>query len=114
MSSGNFTGIVGPENFVVEQRAAGRSVGKLEVHRLRLAIFSAPAHSEDAVFQKTDKAASETQKVRCAQGKPQQEFVEMSDGAQFGGDIQQLVEFVGLSPSSVTKLGIGNGHRPEP
>ncbi len=76
-----------------------------------LAVFCRPAHVEGAVFQQSDEAASEAEKIRRAQRKLLQELVQLADGAEFGRDIQQLVEFVSLGPGRVVEFRIGDGHR---
>ena len=108
---GNFAGLVGPEDFLVEQGLAGGPGGKHEIHLPGLTVFRRPAHVEGAVFQQSNEAASEAQEVRGAQRKLLQKLIQLADGAQFGRDIQQLMKFVGLGPGRGVKLGIGDGHR---
>ena len=78
-----------------------------------LAVFCRPTHVEGAVFQQSNEAASEAQEIRCPQRKLLQELIQLADGAEFGRNIQQLMEFVGLGAGGVVKLGIGDGHRRE-
>ncbi len=66
---------------------------------------------EGTVFQQSDEAASEAQEICRAQRKLLQELVQLADGAEFGRNVQQLVEFVSPRPGRTVEFRVGDGHR---
>ena len=103
-------GIVGPEWLVVQQSAGRDSIRKDHVDWAGLAVFRSPANSKYSVFQQPDEGAVKTQEIGSANGEALHELVEIADRSQFRRNVQQLLQFLGLSAGGSAEFGVGNGH----
>ena len=111
--TGNFAGVIRPEHLFARQSPACDPLGEHMIHPLRYSLLDTPSHVKDAVLQQSDEAAPKAEEVRGTNYESLHELIELADGAEFGRDLQQLMEFVGLGAGSAVELGISDGDRAE-
>ena len=66
---------------------------------------------ERGFFEKSDEAALEAEEAGGADRRGLHELVEFSGGSKFEGNLENFVQFVGLSARHAVQLGVGDGHR---
>ena len=82
-------------------------------HALGFAFFHGVANPELAIFQQRDEAAPEAQKIGGPQHERLQKVLEIAAGAELGGNLEQLVQFVRLRMRGGVEFGVGDGDRAE-
>ena len=108
--AGELGDVVAPEDLFRDQRLGSDTLGESQIDPARGAFFGAEPDPEGAVFEEPDKAASESEKIGSAHNESFQKFIQVSNGAELGGNLQQLVQFVRLAAGGRIEFGIGHGH----
>ena len=101
--------IVGPEYFLLTQGAGGDALWKNCVHSPRMAANDGTANPEHAIFKQSDKAPAVAEKIGGAHHERLQKMFEIAAGTQFRGDIQQLMQFMGLALRGGAQFGVSHG-----
>ena len=83
VGAGNLGGIVGPEDFAIQQSAATDALRKTDIHPLRLATFLSPTNTKDAPLQQADKAPTKTEEIRGPNHERLHELVQLADRTEF-------------------------------
>ena len=113
IDSGSPAGLVGPENFLRAQGTRGHALRKQRIGPPRFPFFDRVTNPELVLFEKRNEATSETQKVGDPQDEGLQKVIEIAAGAEFGGNLQQLMQFVRLRMRRGVQFRMGHGDRPE-
>jgi hypothetical protein len=66
---------------------------------------------ESSLFEQSDEAALEAEETGGPDHRGLHELVELSGGTEFEGNLEDFVQFVGLSTGHAVQLGIGDGDR---
>ncbi len=96
---GKLGSIVGPEDFLGDERFGGDSFRKSEIELAGRAFLRAQPYPERALLQQPNEGAAEAQEIRRPDHKGFQERIQVSDRAELGRDFQQLVQLVSLAAS---------------
>src|SRR6202041_820994 len=77
----------------------------------RYAFFHSPANMKGIVLDEADEAALEAEETGSAHGRGLHELVELHGGAQFKGNLEDFMQFVGLGTRHAVEFGVGDGDR---
>ena len=109
----NRAGIVSPEDLAVHERAASWAFRKYKLHAARSAALRTPTYPESALFQQPNEGSTEPQKIGSSQSELLQEVIKLPNRAQLRGDVQQLVQFVGMRAGAAVQFCIRDRDRAE-
>src|SRR5579862_272565 len=105
--------IIGPEDFLFPQSAGGDAFGKDVIQPLGMSADGGIAYVEFSAFMEADKTAAEAEKIGGAHDEGLQGMFEVAAGAEFGGNLEQLVKLARLALRGGGKLGVSNGYGAE-
>ncbi len=111
--AGHLCQIVRPEDFLFTQRAGSDAFRENSIHAPRLAPDDGPANPELAVFEQGYEAAAIAEKIGGAYHERLKRMFEVCAGTEFGRNLKQLVEFVGLALRGGAKFGMSHRYRAE-
>src|SRR5208282_5286151 len=105
-------GVFGDEHIFFLQRTCRGAIVERDIDGTGDAVLHSPSNVKGSVFKEPDEAAPEAEKTGGPHGRGLHELVEFSGGTKLEGNLQDFVQFAGLSPRHAVQLGVGDGDCP--
>src|SRR5947208_8439856 len=102
-----------PERLEFHDRADSWAYRKYKLHAARSTALRTPTYPESALFQQPNEGSTEPQKIGSSQSELLQEVIKLPNRAQLRGDVQQLVQFVGMRAGAAVQFCIRDRDRAE-
>ncbi len=96
--------LVSPEDFPGTQGSGSDAFGDGHLQAPGFSLLNSVPNLELALFQQRNETTSKAEKVRSSDHECLQKMIEIAAGTQFGGDLEQLMQFMCLGMSGGMKF----------